>query len=106
MKKIISLALIATALLSGCSFFSVHKTDVVQGNIITERDVSRLSRGMSPEEVKAIMGNPVLTDLFTGDRMNYVYTFQTGIEQMQLKRLILVFNQRRLVSIQKDPNVT
>ena len=100
MKKIISLVLMFT-LLSSCSYFSVHKTDVVQGNIITERDVSRLSRGMSPEEVKAIMGNPVLINFFTRDRMNYVYTFQTGIEQMQLKRLILEFNQRRLVNIQQ-----
>ena len=85
--------------LSSCSFFSIRKPLIQQGNIITTEMVSQLHKGMSPDQVKDIMGNPVLENLFTRDRMVYVYTYQRGTDPREEKQVELIFNQGRLVQI-------
>ncbi|RDI48049.1 outer membrane protein assembly factor BamE [Aquicella lusitana] len=97
MKKLISLVLISF-FVTGC-FFRVHKIDVDQGNIITEENVRELHKGMSQSQVKEIMGNPVLVNIFTPERMDYVYTLQKGHEKMSEKRLTLVFRRGTLQEI-------
>lgn len=93
MKKIISLALIGLAL-SGCAFIS--KLDIEQGNIITENQVRELHPGMSEAEVKAVMGNPVLVNLFSPDRIDYIYTMEKAHQKMQAKRVICIFRNNVL----------
>ncbi|MBA3660239.1 MAG: outer membrane protein assembly factor BamE [Gammaproteobacteria bacterium] len=97
MNKIICIIL-ATLFLSGC-FLRVHKMDIEQGNIITERDVARLHTGMSVQQVKAVMGNPLLINLFSPSHMSYVYTFQTGYQKMHVKRVDCIFNNNILREI-------
>ena len=101
MKKIISLILICF-LISGCSFFRIHKVDIEQGNIITPDEVSQLRLGMSENEVKAILGTPVLSNIFTPNRFDYIYTLQKGQKNMAEKRIALIFYQGRLQEIQKS----
>lgn len=103
MKNLISLVLIAF-LLTGCSAFRVHKIDVDQGNILNEQEVERLRPGMSQEQVKEIMGTPVLVNIFTPNRVEYVYTFQSGYEKMKEKRVLLIFQNGRLRDISKFNN--
>jgi len=98
MKKIISLVLIGF-ILSGCSLFRIHKRDIAQGNIITQGEVSRLHIGMTPLQVKEIMGNPVLVNIFSNERLEYVYTFQPGYGNRVEKRLICLFQYGRLREI-------
>ena len=100
MKKLISLALISI-LFSGCSIFSVHKRDIVQGNIITQEEVSRLHTGMTTSQVKDVMGNPVLENIFTANRIEYVYTFKEGYKDTIEKRLTLIFKGGRLKEIEQ-----
>jgi len=90
--------LCACLLLVGCA---VYRPDIQQGNIYTPRMINRLHRGMTPFEVKHIMGNPVLENTFADQRMNYVYTFKPGKGKMTQKRVTLTFKRNRLVAIQK-----
>lgn len=98
MKKIISLTLIAL-LLSGCSFLRPHKMDVEQGNVYNQEEVSQLKPGMSQSQVKNIMGNPVLENIFDDNRLEYVYTFQPGYGKRVEKRVICIFQNGRLKEI-------
>lgn len=98
MKKIISLTLIAL-LLSGCSFLRPHKMDVEQGNVYNQEEVSQLKPGMSQSQVKSIMGNPVLENIFDDNRLEYVYTFQPGYGKRTEKRVICIFQNSRLKEI-------
>jgi outer membrane protein assembly factor BamE len=91
MKKTFALLLIGFILCS-CTILRVHKNDVEQGNVITEENVSRLHTGMTQAQVKAIMGTPELSDTFSTDRLEYVYTFEKGHGQMQTKRVTLLFS--------------
>jgi outer membrane protein assembly factor BamE len=96
MKKIISLIFLSS-LLSGC--FIVHKMNIEQGNVFNQAEVSRLHPGMSREQVKEIMGNPVMVNIFSNNREDYVYTNQPGHENITIKRVTCVFEGGRLAEI-------
>jgi outer membrane protein assembly factor BamE len=100
MKKLISLTILAF-ILSGCVLFHPHKQDVEQGNIITQQEVERLHTGMSEAAVREIMGDPVSLDVFSENRLSYIYTMQRGYGNMTIKRVVCVFSHGRLVEIQK-----
>ncbi|MEO8400936.1 MAG: outer membrane protein assembly factor BamE [Gammaproteobacteria bacterium] len=81
--------------LTGC----VHKMDIEQGNIITPEMVSSLHTGMTKEEVKEIMGTPMLLNTFDDDRVSYVYTFKPGHGTQTEKMVTLIFRGNRLKEI-------
>ena len=97
MQKIV-LTSIAALLLSGC----VHKMNVQQGNIIEQDKVNKLHAGMSEEEVKSLMGTPVLINTFRDNRVNYIYTNKPGYGAGTEKIVTLLFQGGRL----KDISVT
>jgi outer membrane protein assembly factor BamE len=101
MKKTLSILLVA-CILSGCSLFRTHKMDVEQGNVVSAQDVGQLHTGMTSEQVKDIMGEPVLTNLFTNNQMVYVYTFQSGYGKQQITRVTCTFQHNRLRDISKS----
>lgn len=97
-----SVALLTTLLLSSCSYLHVHKQEIIQGTVITPSTVSRLHRGMSEDTVKQIMGEPMLANIFTPNRLEYVYTIQPGGGTRTEKRVTCVFEHGRLVDIQQS----
>lgn len=99
-KNIISIILVA--LLSSCSYFHIQKLPVTQGNIIERAEVSQLHTGMSESDVRQVMGNPVLVNLFTPSRIEYVYTYKRGVDPRVEKRVSCIFEGGRLVRIDKQ----
>lgn len=98
MKKIIAIFLIGL-ILTGCSILRVHKVDVDQGNVFTQADIAKLQIGMTEAQVVALLGHPVLINIFTPNRKDYVYTFKPGQASMSEKRLTIVFQVGRVRSI-------
>ncbi len=94
MKKFVSLILLGL-LLSGC----IHKMDIEQGNIITQEEVSKLHRGMSETQVKNVMGTPMLMNIFSPNRIDYVYSFKAGHGDTKVTRVICTFEHGRLSEI-------
>jgi outer membrane protein assembly factor BamE len=84
--------------LSGCSYLHIHKMDIEQGNVITPEMVNQVHRGMSEAEVRNIMGNPVLANVFDKNRLDYVYTFKPGYGTGTEKYITFVFINGRLTS--------
>ena len=70
---------LGTALLAGCA---VYKPEVLQGNFVSREQVSVLQPGMSREQVRQVLGTPLLTDMFRANRWDYVFTTQhrKGVE--------------------------
>lgn len=94
-KNLGCLALILS--LSGCMF--IHKQDIQQGNIISADKVNQLHAGMSEPQVREIMGTSVLSNIFTPDRIDYVYTYQPGHGYMTVTRVALIFEHGKLKEI-------
>ncbi len=99
MKKLFRLLFITSATFTaGCSL--VYKIDVHQGNVITQDMLTQLEPGMDKAKVRFIMGTPLVMDAFHQDRWDYIYTFQKGDERREQQRVILHFNDDRLVNIE------
>jgi outer membrane protein assembly factor BamE len=77
----------------------VYKMTVQQGNILTEQMVNQLEMGMTREQVRYLLGTPLLTDMFHTDRWDYIYTIKRGHKPMETKRLTLWFEEDQLASI-------
>lgn len=99
-KKIICLLMLV--MVSSCSYFQIRRPIIEQGNIITDEDVSQLHPGMSHNQVVEIMGTPVLVNMFTPDREEYIYTYKDRANPRIVKRLICLFRNGSLQSIQRS----
>ena len=55
------------AAISGCSsvprFVNEYKIDIQQGNVLTQEMVSQLKPGLTKDQVRFILGTPVLMDM-------------------------------------------
>ena len=75
------MALLALAL-GGCStvprIVNEYKIDVQQGNVLTQDMVAQLKPGQTKDQVRFILGSPVLSDMFHGNRWDYVYRLKKG----------------------------
>jgi outer membrane protein assembly factor BamE len=78
------------ATISGCSsvprIVSEYKIDIQQGNVLTQEMVSQLRPGLTKDQVRFILGTPVLMDMFHANRWDYVYRLQkgnTGVVEMR-----------------------
>lgn len=105
-KPLIPLILVLNALLlSGCAnweFPWVYRLTIDQGNIITQEKVDQLKPGMSREQVKFVMGSPLLVDTFRENRWDYVYTTQGRDGIRSEKRLSVLFNNDVLSQVSGD----
>lgn len=81
MQKPLIPILVLLALLSGCStlrFPGVYRIDIPQGNFVTTDMLAQLQPGMTPDQVRYVLGVPTLVDPFTPDTWFYLMTYQPG----------------------------
>jgi outer membrane protein assembly factor BamE len=93
------------ALLAACSgvpLLSPYRIDVQQGNLVTQEMVVTLKPGMSRDQVKFVLGTPLLTDVFHADRWDYVYRLQRGGGGVEERRLAVFFEKELLKRVDGD----
>lgn len=91
-------ALAACVGLSACSYVpkvvTEYRIDVQQGNVLSQEMVSQLKPGQTRDQVRFILGTPMLADVFHAQRWDYVYRFQNGrTGAVESRRLSVYFNQ-------------
>ena len=73
---------VVVALLAACSsparYVNAYKIDIQQGNVLTQEMVAQLKPGQTREQVRYILGTPLLTDIFHQERWDYVYSYRNG----------------------------
>jgi outer membrane protein assembly factor BamE len=68
------------------NWITPYKVDVIQGNFIAKEQVEQLRAGMSRDQVKAVLGTPLMASLFHGDRWDYIFTLKRqGIAPQSFK---------------------
>src|SRR5258706_1502192 len=86
------LTLLAVIALAGCStwpfnyapnFSWTHRIDIQQGTVVTKDMADKLQIGMTRDQVKFVLGTPLVADLFHADRWDYPYRFQPGRGKIQ-----------------------
>jgi len=65
--------------LGGCSsFLHVYTIDINQGNVLTREMVDKLKPGMTPAQVRYVLGTPLVADTLDTSRWDYVYSYKPG----------------------------
>ena len=95
---------VACSLLAACSSFNAYKIDIQQGNVLTQEMVSQLKPGQTREQVRFILGTPMLTDIFHQERWDYVYSYRNGrTGEVETRRFSVYFGKdNRLMKVGGD----
>jgi outer membrane protein assembly factor BamE len=101
------LLLLVAALLPGCSVpripgITPYRMEIQQGNFVSQDMVSQLKPGMTKEQVRFILGTPLVTDIFHPDRWDYVYWRETSAGQREQRKLTVLFDKGQLARLDGD----
>lgn len=84
------------------SILSPYRIDVRQGNFVSQSMVAQLKPGQSRDQVRFILGSPLIVDVFHADRWDYVYRFKPGSGETQERRLTVFFEDNKLSRVSGD----
>lgn len=69
-----------------------YKMEIVQGNFVSKEQVALLKPGMGRQQVRDILGTPLVTSLFHADRWEYVFTLKRPKTEVQTRKLTVFFS--------------
>ena len=120
LKEILIYIAVAVTI-SGCSSFSlpsipkvpkfdvsfiklpkVHKIDIQQGNVISQTMIDQLKPGMTKNQVKFIMGTPLIADTFNQNRWDYFYGLKPAEGEEVRERMVIFFKDDKLHTLRGD----
>ena len=84
------------------TFLGPYRPDVHQGNIVTREMVEQLTPGMTREQVRFMLGTPLLTSEFHKDRWDYAYYLNPRKGAVQNRRLTVYFADNKLAKFVSD----
>ena len=95
----LSLALGACTLTSGC----VYRIDIQQGNFLEDKDIDRVTVGMTRVQVKSLLGTPMVADPFESSRWDYVYYLKQGrLKKPEQRHFIVFFEGDKVTKIDRS----
>lgn len=101
--------LLLLPLLAACSsmpdvtnYLSPYKIDVRQGNFVSQEMVAQLKPGLTRDQVRFILGSPLVADIFHADRWDYIYRFKPGKGEIQDRRFTVFFVDNKLSRVAGD----
>ncbi|MEO5672406.1 MAG: outer membrane protein assembly factor BamE [Ramlibacter sp.] len=79
-----------------------YKVDVVQGNFVSREQVEALKPGMTRQQVRDVLGTPLVASVFHADRWDYVFTLKRQGVAPQERKLALFFKGAMLDRFEGD----
>jgi len=64
--------------------------------------VSQLKPGMTKDQVRVTLGTPLLTDIFHGNRWDYVYWKEDAAGRREQRKLAVYFEDGKLTRVDGD----
>ena len=104
----LAVAALAAGLVAGCGYVpripgvTPYRIEIQQGNYISQEMVSQLKPGMTKEQVRFVLGTPMVTDIFHSDRWDYVYWRETARGAREQRKLTVLFEQGQLARVDGD----
>lgn len=68
-----------------------YKINVLQGNFLDQEKIDQIDEGMTRNQVKYLLGTPMIADSFHEDRWDYVYSARYGNAGVVVQRKVTVF---------------
>jgi outer membrane protein assembly factor BamE (lipoprotein component of BamABCDE complex) len=82
--------------------FGVYKLDVNQGNYLSQDMVDKLKVGMTPGQVKTLLGTPLVNSPFRPDRWDYVYEYSRQGRVVEHRNFTVYFAENKLARWEGD----
>ena len=109
----LGLILLMGATVAACSSFdnatqrlagvvTPYKIEIVQGNFVSREQVQALQPGMGRQQVRDILGTPLVTSLFHADRWEYVFTLKRPNLDLQTRKLTVFFQGDSFERVEGD----
>lgn len=112
----LTLALLSVAVLTACSslgnmgtsastlggLITPYRIDLLQGNVVVREQVQALQTGMPREQVRNVLGTPLVASVFHENRWDYVFTFNRQGQPAQMRRVSVFFEGDALKRVEAD----
>jgi outer membrane protein assembly factor BamE len=104
------LAAMAALLLASCGSVRLpmpdlkpYRMEIQQGNFVSQEMVSQLKLGMSKDQVRFVLGTPLITDSFHAERWDYVFRRQrVNSRELEQRKIAVFFEDGKLKRIEGD----
>jgi len=81
---------------------SPYRMEIQQGNFVSKDSVSQLKPGMTKEQVRFVLGTPLVTDIFHANRWDYPYYREPAGGKREEGRLVVYFDDGKLARIEGE----
>lgn len=103
--------LVAALLITGCSsdpstrsgLIQPYRIDLPQGNYLTRAMVEQVQPGMTREQVRAILGTPLLGQIFHADRWDYAFRYRHSDGRTEQRNVSVRFRDNAVTQVIADP---
>jgi len=79
-----------------------YRITVQQGNFVSREMVEQLKPGMTREQVRFVLGTPLLTDIFHADRWDYVFYRDPPGGKREQRNFSVIFEDGKLSRVVGD----
>ena len=106
--RLFAIVAVFSGLSAGCGFvpripgIPPYRMEIQQGNYVSQDMVSQLKQGMSKEQVRFILGTPLVTDIFHSDRWDYIYWRELPNGRREQRSLTVRFENGTLARLDGD----
>jgi outer membrane protein assembly factor BamE len=102
----LALAFLA-AQVSGCAVpripgITPYKPEIQQGNYLSQEMIAQLKPGMTREQVRFLLGTPLLADIFHAERWDYVYWRERPGAKRESRKLTVFFEDGKVTRLDGD----
>jgi outer membrane protein assembly factor BamE len=108
----VRLSIVVAASVAGCKSLidisesmpglAPYRIEIQQGNFVSQDMIAKLKPGMSREQVRFVLGTPLLTDVFHQNRWDYVFYREYPNKTREERRISIYFESNRLVRVEGD----
>ncbi len=71
--------------------FSPYRPDIQQGNFVSQEMLNQLKVGQTRDQVRFLLGSPMLADMFHADRWDYPFYLARGNGELTTSRVTVYF---------------
>jgi len=98
---------LAALLVAGCGVpripgITPYKPEIQQGNYLSQDLIAQVKPGMTREQVRFLLGTPLLVDIFHNDRWDYVYWREATNGSREQRKVALFFADNKLTRMEGD----
>ena len=98
-----TLVVILALLTAACGFLTPYRMEIQQGNYVTQEMVAQLKPGLTRDQVRFVLGTPLVSDIFHEERWDYVFVRQrANSQEVERRRIAVFFEDGKLKRVDGD----